>query len=218
MTKPSSGRSAELRNSPSEADLLRRLLDLAAAEPELMADLGHVREHGPPGAWLAAGYIRNLVWDRLHGRAERTPLDDADVVYHDPRCTDEAAEKPWEQALAGARPGLRWSVKNQARMHHKNGDEPFRGVADAMSRWPETATAVGLRLTQDGRLEAIAPHGLSDLLAMRLRPSPLQRDESLFGRRVAAKGWLERWPLVRLADERIADSVPKEKALHRKGE
>ncbi|QGG58264.1 D-amino-acid transaminase [Paenibacillus sp. B01] len=209
------------RNAPgrdAEAALLRRLLDFAASEPELLADLRQVREHGPPGAWLAAGYVRNLVWDRLHGRAERTPLDDADVVYFDPACPDEAAEKPWEQALAAARPGLRWSVKNQARMHPINGDEPFAGVAEAMSRWPETATPVALRLSSDDQVEALAPHGLSDLFAMKLRPSPLQRDPSLFARRVAAKGWLERWPLVRLADGSGPIGVPQEERIHPKEE
>jgi hypothetical protein len=41
---------------------------------------------------------------------------------------------------------LGWSVKNQARMHERNADRPYRSASDAMMHSPETATAVGARL------------------------------------------------------------------------
>lgn len=34
-----------------------------------------------PDAWLAAGFVRNRVWDRLHGYPEPIPLADLDVIH-----------------------------------------------------------------------------------------------------------------------------------------
>ncbi len=30
---------------------------------------------------LAAGFVRNLIWDRLHGFSHSSPLNDIDVIY-----------------------------------------------------------------------------------------------------------------------------------------
>lgn len=45
--------------------------------------LGHVSELSLPQCYIAAGFVRNLVWDSLHGLA--TPLNDVDVIYFDPQ-------------------------------------------------------------------------------------------------------------------------------------
>jgi hypothetical protein len=38
---------------------------------------------GPAGGWLAAGFVRNAVWDALSGRAPDTAyLADLDLVHH----------------------------------------------------------------------------------------------------------------------------------------
>ena len=34
-----------------------------------------------PDCWIAAGFIRNAVWDALHGRNPRPPLGDVDVIW-----------------------------------------------------------------------------------------------------------------------------------------
>ena len=47
-----------------------------------------------------------------------------------------------EAELRALAPGIDWSVKNQARMHLRNGDPPYSGATDAMRHWPETATAI----------------------------------------------------------------------------
>lgn len=128
-------------------------------QPEIMADLQLVAELRLPQGCIAAGYIRNFVWDVLHGYAERTPLHDVDVLYYDPACLDEEAEKVYDARLRERNPRLNWSVKNQARMHLRNGTAPYRSVEDAMRHWPETATAVGARLNAAGEVELIAPLG-----------------------------------------------------------
>lgn len=97
-------------------------------------------------------------------------------------------------------PGLQWSVKNQARMHRRNGDPAYTSVSQAMEHWPETATAVAIRLHGLGSLEVSAPFGLDDLFGLQLRPTPHFRREKLpiFADRVAAKRWLHRYPMLQI--------------------
>lgn len=153
-----------------------------------------------PDWWICAGFVRSKVWDALHGYAERTPLGDIDVIYYDKKRSDEEMEKGYERRLNALMPGLPWSVKNQARMHEINDLPPYGSSVDAISRFPETATAIGVKLDTRGQLEFTAPHGLEDLLAIEVRPTPaFEQDERLmatYRQRLASKQWTRKWPRV----------------------
>lgn len=182
-----------------------RLARFVAARPWMRACLAAVAAHGPPEAWIGAGFLRNAVWDVLGGRDPRAvPPADLDVVFHDPAAASAARDAACEAALRAAAPGLPWSVTNQARMHARHGHAPYRDLADALARWPETATAVAARL-RDGRVEILAPHGVADLFALVLRPTG---DPSVMRARLAAKGWLRRWPALRVLDGPAAPAPP----------
>ncbi|MBF3222218.1 hypothetical protein HKW74_22440, partial [Pseudomonas aeruginosa] len=89
-----------------------------------------------------------------------------------------------------------WSVKNQARMHLRNGDRPYRDCADALCHWAETCTAVALRLVGE-RLELLAPLGVDDLLALKVRPTAhFAGKPEVYRRRLREKNWTARWPLL----------------------
>lgn len=170
------------------------LIALIAAQPERMRLLRVVRDHGPDGAWIAAGFVRNAVWDALHGYREPTPLSDIDVLYFDTQSLDPQADFAWERRLAEICPDAPWSVRNQARMHFRNADPAYRDCADAMSHWPEVCTAVALRLRAES-LELLAPLGIDDLWALRVRPTEHFRSKPhLYRERIAAKNWSARWP------------------------
>jgi hypothetical protein len=177
------------------------VLGLAAGAPWRRAALEAVAALGLPDGWIGAGFLRAPVWDALHGHAKETPLDDIDVVYFDPACLDPAADARAEARLRALAPGLPWSVRNQARMHERHGDRPYRSTADALCHWLETPTAVALRLDRDGRPELLAPLGLDDLVGLVVRPTPHARARRMaaFRARVAGKGWFEKWPRLRLA-------------------
>ena len=151
-----------------------------------------------PDAWLAAGFVRNLVWDRLHGHAEPTPLADLDVIYFDAADCRPERDREIEALLAAQAPGWPWSVKNQARMHLRNGDRPYRHCRDAMAHWPEVETALAARLTPAGAIEVISPFAQSGLFALHLTPNPWRPRPEAFRQRVATKGWLWRWPRLRI--------------------
>jgi uncharacterized protein len=155
-----------------------------------------------PDAWIAAGAVRNAVWDTLHAYPDATPLADVDVIWFDASHASEAQDRGLEKRLGELLPGLRWSVKNQARMHLRNGDAPYLNCLDAMRRWPETATCVAARLARDGTIELCSAHGFDDLLGCILRPTPhLATDRMVvFHERIAGKRWRQIWPRLAVAE------------------
>ncbi|WBV42455.1 nucleotidyltransferase family protein [Pseudoroseomonas cervicalis] len=185
-------------------ETLRRLL---ADDPAFRAPLQALHRLGLPDAWIGAGFVRNAVWDALHGR---TPLpqpdSDLDVVFHGPG--DATAEPLLEARLHALAPGLAWSVRDQGRMHRRHGDAPYRDTADALCHWTETATAIAARLDTAGQVELLAPLGLEDLFGLVLRPTPVAAADPVrlaaFHARIEGRGWLRRWPRLRLT----ADAPP----------
>ncbi len=153
-----------------------------------------------PDCWIAAGFVRNAVWDSLHGRPSRAPSGDVDVIWFDPLRTDKAIDRALENSLSEADNSVRWSVKNQARMHSDNGDAPYHSSLDAMRFWPETATAVGVRLIDDSVIEIASPYGLDDLYQAILRPTPhfLTDKKTIVEDRIKSKRWLEQWPRLQM--------------------
>lgn len=153
-----------------------------------------------PDWWVCAGFVRSKVWDCLHGYTERTPLGDIDVIYYDKNDLDEEREKEYEHYLNRLMPGLPWSVKNQARMHEINDLPPYRSSVDAISQFPETATALGVKLDEQDELELTAPHGLVDLIGMKVYPAPaFEKDGRLmniYRQRLESKNWKQKWPKV----------------------
>ncbi|WP_226991730.1 nucleotidyltransferase family protein [Paenibacillus sabinae] len=181
--------------------LVERLIKIMRTYDFLNRDIELVRQLELPNWWIAAGYVRNYVWDDLHGYSSRTPLNDVDILYYDPSDLSEESEKKFEALLKAKLQEYNWSCKNQARMHIRNQDNPYDSVEDAMKRWPETATSVGISLGRNQNIEIIAPHGLNDLFDLVIRRSPFYKDEDYFYKRVQSKRWLELWPKLRLIEE-----------------
>ncbi len=179
----------------------KRLRAWLAADAWRMACLEALAEVDLPDAWIGAGFLRSLVWDRLHGFAEPTPLDDVDVVYFDPAAGAED-EPAIEAQLRALLPEVPWSVRNQARMHERNGDLPYRDTEDALRHWLETPTAVAARLEPGGKVALLAPFGLDDLFAMLLRPTPHARSRpdrlEAYRLRLHEKAWTTTWPDARV--------------------
>ncbi|RJT45476.1 nucleotidyltransferase family protein [Rahnella woolbedingensis] len=167
-------------------------------EPLHMRALLQASPLGLNDAWLAAGFVRNLVWDRLHGYENATPLNDIDVVYFNPEDCSVAKDEHYEQLLLEKSPDFPWSVKNQARMHERHGHAPYVSSAQAMSHWVEVETAIGARINAAGQIELNAPLGLDALFTFTITPNPRHAIAAVFAERVSSKGWLARWPKLRV--------------------
>ena len=187
----------------NESKLKEELLAYITENQEMVDVLRNVRKLNLPDWYVAAGFIRNYIWDIKHGYKGRTSLNDIDVIYYDPSDIKEEIEKEYEKRLREINPLLPWSVKNQARMHTVKNHHPYKSIEEAMIHWPETATAVGVRLNNDDSLSLIAPFGLHDLFNLILRRSPKFADKEYFRKRYQEKNWLQKWPKVRVIDEEL---------------
>ena len=150
---------------------------------------------------IGAGFVRNKVWDYLLGyQNKQVPTNDIDLIYFDPRNTDEEQEKIYDDILRQKFP-LNWSCKNQARMHKKHKDRPYKNSKDALAHWVETATCIAVKLNEKDELELIAPYGVDDLVNLILRPSPYFHNEEnikYFYQRIKEKAWLKQYPKLKI--------------------
>lgn len=184
-----------------------RLRALVSGDVELMEILRAVRSVALREWVVGAGVIRNLVWDELHGYDDRTGPNDVDVAFYDPSELSRERDAAIEKRLAALIPEVPWEVTNQAGVHlwyeAKFGApmDPITSLEDAVARWPETATAVGVRLRSDGRIDVVAPCGLGDLFNGVFRRNPRQVTREYIRKRLAEKRILERWPRVVVVDE-----------------
>lgn len=185
-----------MKAMPYQETLQRLLL----ADPGRMQALHAVQTLGLRDGWIGAGFVREAVWDHLHGFSPRPVAGDVDVVFFDENQCSPDEDRRLEEKLRQLTSAFDWSVKNQARMHHHNGNSPYYSTEHALSFWPETATAVAVRIAPSGLIESIAPYGLRDLFELRLRPTPpFERDKlAVFRERVVIKRWLERYPQLQL--------------------
>ncbi|WP_082223660.1 nucleotidyltransferase family protein [Pseudomonas sp. RIT-PI-a] len=160
-----------------------------------------VRSLNLPDCWIGAGFVRNAVWDHLHGRSVSTVSTDVDVIWFDATRSTHEQDEALEAVLRDLDPNVLWSVKNQARMHVQNGDEPYQSATDAMRYWPETATAVAIRLREDGTYEIAAPLGFDDLFDLIIRPAGRFATDknTIYQDRVTSKNWLKVWPMLTLS-------------------
>lgn len=182
----------------TDAEATAAVAAAIARRPEHLRILAQVAALELPDGWVGAGFVRNAVWDALHGHEAPTPLPDVDVVYFDPAETSHEADERHEAGLRAAAPDVPWSVKNQAPMHSRNGDAPYQSTAEALTRWPETCTAVAVRLRGDA-IEVLAPLGLRDLFELVVRPTPhFQSKLEIYRSRARAKQWPKRWPRLRI--------------------
>ncbi|MCR2821284.1 nucleotidyltransferase family protein [Lederbergia panacisoli] len=150
-----------------------------------------------PDWWICAGFVRSKIWDELHGFTNRTPLLDIDVIYFEPHNLKEETEKEYEDHLRALDPTIPWSVKNEARMHIRNNVPPYESSTDAISKFPESATALGVKLDSNNQIILTAPHGIHDVIHLEVRPTPYILDNqlltTLYEERILKKNWKSTW-------------------------
>jgi hypothetical protein len=189
-----------------------RLTSLIYSSTVLMRTLRAARDLDAPDWLIGAGVLRDRVWDQLHGLTPPPAARDVDLSFFDRSRLIAGHERQLQRAITERAPDICWEVTNQAALHlwypHVFGIhlEALTCSADAVALWPETATAVAVRLRHDNTMKVIAPYGLDDLfnLVCRHNPAIVTRDQ--FHRRVQNKQIAKRWPRVRVVD--AADEGP----------
>lgn len=155
-----------------------------------------------PDWWICAGFVRSKIWDALHGFKDRTSTPDVDVIYYDPARIDENYEKELEKKLNSILPDVPWSVKNQARMHVINNIPPYTSSEDAISKFPETATALGVKLDKENKIVLTDPCGIEDVLNLEVKPTlffiETKDRAAIYEERIIKKNWKTIWHKVKV--------------------
>lgn len=159
----------------------------------LMDALKDVRALRLPDWYIAAGAVRNTVWNYSHEYPTDSYQEDIDVVYFDPSSSDLEKDLDIWNSLKKINPDLDWDITNQARMNSKG--PGLKSSCESMTYWSETPTCVGVRLEENDEITICAPHSLDDLMNLVVRPIPKPyQNLSLYRERIAEKNWDKIWP------------------------
>jgi hypothetical protein len=168
---------------------------------------GSLRRSRPPATstrptgWSAEGCSATL-----SGTASTAARRPGRATSTSPSSTRPASTRPatpWSwRPLTARLSGVPWDAKNQAAVHTWYGRvfggqvAPLTSAADGVATWPETATAVAVRLLPDDRLQVVAPCGLEDLFGLICRRNPRRVTVAHYRQRIHDKRITERWPRV----------------------
>jgi|GEM_PF-1532399 len=147
--------------------------------------------------YLTGGVLRNTIWNKLHNKHDDFFIDDCDIVFYGKDVT-KRYEKEIERYLEVELPYINWSVKNQARMHLRNGHLKYKNLDEAIYCFPETSSAFAI----NGKWNIIAPYGYQDLLNLKLAPTTFCKthEPHIFVNRLKQKKWLQRFNLLTLVN------------------
>ncbi|WP_030870802.1 nucleotidyltransferase family protein [Streptomyces sp. NRRL S-37] len=178
---------AALKSTLSRNETLLEVLDRTA-----VLDL--------PGWYLTAGCLFQTVWNVVTGRPPTEGIKDYDVFYFDDRDLSWEAEDAVIRTAAETFADLpaEVEVRNEARVHlwyeQKFGVPcpPHTSTEAAIDSFAATTCCLGVRLEPGGRWRVYAPHGLSDVFGLVVRPNPVLAPRAVYEAKTAR--WRRQWP------------------------
>ncbi len=121
---------------------------MVRADVTLMAQLACVRTCGLAQWCIAAGAVRNRIWQMLHGQTSLPAETDVDVCYFDAALPIEHAQHI-ERVLMAAMPGVAWDVVAHA--HRFNGLSAVSSLAEALASWSKPPQRSGYGWMKQGK-------------------------------------------------------------------
>ncbi|MFM9444701.1 nucleotidyltransferase family protein [Streptomyces acidiscabies] len=180
-----------------QLDALRAVL---ARNASVVHVLEGARELGLPGWYLTAGCLFQTVWNVVTGRPADAGIRDYDLFYFDD------SDLTWDAEDAAIRAGrdvfgtLPVEIRNEARVHlwyeEKFGVPcaPYDSAEAAIDSFAATTCCLGVRLEGDGSWRVYAPHGLSDVFGVVVRPNPVLAPRDVYEAKAAR--WVGEWPAL----------------------
>ncbi|MER6622471.1 nucleotidyltransferase family protein [Streptomyces sp. NPDC000931] len=153
-----------------------------------------------PGWYLTAGCLFQTVWNVVTDTPPTEGIKDYDVFCFDDRDLSWEAEDAMIRTGAKAFAGLpaEVEIRNEARVHlwyeQKFGVpcSPYTSTEAAIDSFAATTCCLGVRLEPGGRWRVYAPHGLSDVFGLLVRPNPVLAPRAVYEAKAAR--WRRRWP------------------------
>lgn len=178
---------------------LLMLKDILYKSDALSTAINKACKLGLKNYYIGAGCVAQTVWNYLSGYPLEYGIGDIDFVYFDDSDLSLEAENRvvnMVKAAFGDLP-IKIDVKNEARVHlwydkhfgYKI--EPYTSLEDAVNTWPTTATAIGVRKSENGSLVVYAPFGLNDLFGKVVRANKRQITEDIY--EAKTHKWIGKW-------------------------
>ncbi|MFJ8784635.1 nucleotidyltransferase family protein [Streptomyces sp. NPDC102476] len=153
-----------------------------------------------PGWYVTAGCLFQTVWNVVTDRPPAGGIKDYDIFYFDGTDlsweAEDAVIKAGHQVFAGLPAEV--EIRNEARVHlwyeQKFGVPcpPHESTEAAIDSFAATTCCLGVRLDPDGGWRVYAPHGLSDVFNLVVRPNPVLAPREVYEAKAAR--WREEWP------------------------
>ncbi|QIY66516.1 MULTISPECIES: nucleotidyltransferase family protein [unclassified Streptomyces] len=153
-----------------------------------------------PGWYVTAGCLFQTVWNVVTGRPPTSGIKDYDIFYFDGTDlsweAEDAAIKAGQEVFAGLPAEV--EIRNEARVHlwyeQKFGVPcpPHESTEAAIDSFAATTCCLGVRLEADGGWRVYAPHGLSDVFNLVVRPNPVLAPREVYETKAAR--WRDEWP------------------------
>lgn len=153
-----------------------------------------------PGWYLTAGCLFQTVWNAVTSRAPGDGIKDYDLFYFDATDLSWEAEDAVIQSAKHVFADIpaEVEIRNEARVHlwyeEKFGTPcpAHTCTEDAIDSFAATTCCLGVRLEPAGRWRVYAPHGLSDVFNIIVRPNPILAPRSVFEDKTSR--WRRQWP------------------------
>ncbi|MET7744811.1 nucleotidyltransferase family protein [Streptomyces sp. NPDC005385] len=153
-----------------------------------------------PGWYVTAGCLFQTVWNVVTDRPPTSGIKDYDIFYFNGTDlsweAEDAAIKAGQEIFAGLPAEV--EIRNEARVHlwyeQKFGVPclPHESTEAAIDSFAATTCCLGVRLEADGGWRIYAPHGLSDVFNLVVRPNPILAPREVYETKVAR--WMDEWP------------------------
>lgn len=153
-----------------------------------------------PGWYVTAGCLFQTVWNVVTDRPPTSGIKDYDIFYFDGTDlsweAEDAAIKAGQEIFAGLPAEV--EIRNEARVHlwyeQKFGVPcpPHESAEAAIDSFAATTCCLGVRLEADGGWRIYAPHGLSDVFNLVVRPNPILAPREVYETKAAR--WKDEWP------------------------
>lgn len=87
-------------------------------------------------------------------------------------------------------------------MHVKSNMPPYSSSVDAISKFPETATALGVKLDENDNVILTAPCGIHDVINLEVKPTPYFKETKerveIYEDRITKKNWKSTWKKLKV--------------------
>ncbi|MFI8070430.1 nucleotidyltransferase family protein [Streptomyces sp. NPDC086033] len=153
-----------------------------------------------PGWYVTAGCLFQTVWNVVTDRPPAGGIKDYDIFYFDGTDlsweAEDAVIKAGQEVFAGLPAEV--EIRNEARVHlwyeQKFGVPcpPHVSTEAAIDSFAATTCCLGVRLDPHGEWRVYAPHGLSDVFNLVVRPNPVLAPREVYEAKAAR--WREEWP------------------------